>query len=207
MKIADKFTLSRIILSPFFFALYFLPIWTNFPAVVSAWILIPLWSFMEFSDFLDGFFARKMNAVSDFGKLFDPFADVLVHLTTFCCFVISGYMPGLIFMLILYREFGMNFVRLMAVKKGVAIGARKGGKFKTVLYVVATFYCLTVESCARLGIDVSAAATGLDVCRMALFGLCLCAAYASFFDYLVHFWSLLRNNAQQEKNEEIFKKS
>lgn len=197
MKIADKFTLSRIILSPFFFALYFLPTWTNFPAVASVCIIIPLLAFMEFTDFLDGFFARKMNAVSDFGKLFDPFADVLVHLTTFCCFVISGYMPGLIFMLILYREFGMNFVRLMAAQKGVAIGARKGGKFKTVLYVVATFYCLAIESCTRLGIDISVATTGLDVCRMALFGLCLCAAYASFLDYLIHFGSLLRDKNQQ----------
>lgn len=193
MKIADKFTLSRIILSPFFFVLYFLPTWTNFSAVVSVWIIIPLLAFMEFTDFLDGFFARKMNAVSDFGKLFDPFADVLVHLTTFCCFVVSGYMPGLVFMLILYREFGMNFVRLMAVKKGVAIGARKGGKLKTVLYVVTTFYCLAIESCARLGIDISSAATGVNASRVVLFGLCLVAAYASFVDYLVHFGSLLKS--------------
>jgi CDP-diacylglycerol--glycerol-3-phosphate 3-phosphatidyltransferase len=193
MRIADKFTLSRIILSPIFYLLYFLPTWTKFSPSISVWILLPLLAFMEFTDFLDGFFARKTKAVSDFGKLFDPFADVLVHLTTFCCLVISGYMPGLIFMLILYREFSMNFIRMMAIQKGVAIGARKGGKLKTVLYVITTFYCLAIEACGRVGITITAMAGGLNVGRIVLIGLCLIAAYASFADYLVHFWGLLKN--------------
>lgn len=197
MRIADKFTLSRIVLSPVFFLLYFLPAWTGFSPAVSIWILIPLLGFMEFTDFFDGFFARKLKAVSDFGKLFDPFADVLVHLTTFCCLVISGYMPGIIFMLILYREFCMNFIRMMAIQKGVAIGARKGGKFKTVLYVITTFYCLLIESCGRLGIDISSLLPGLNIGRIILIALCLIAAYASFTDYLVHFWGLLKNTEKK----------
>lgn len=193
MSIADKFTLSRIVLSPVFFLLYFSPSWTLVSPAASVWMMVPLLAFMEFTDFLDGFFARRLKAVSDFGKLFDPFADVLVHLTTFCCLVISGYMPGIVFMLILYREFCMIFIRMMAIQKGVAIGARKGGKAKTVLYVVTTFYCLLIESCGRMGIDVSSVASGLEVGRVILVALCLIAAYASFADYLVHFWGLLRN--------------
>ena len=193
MKIADKFTLSRIVLSPVFYLLYFLPVWTKFSPKLSVWILLPLLAFMEFTDFLDGFYARKTNAVSDFGKLFDPFADVLVHLTTFCCLVISGYMPGIIFILILYREFCMNFIRMMAIQKGVAIGARKGGKFKTVLYVITTFYCLVIEACERLGININMLKESLNIGRIVLIALCLIAAYASFADYLVHFWGLLKN--------------
>lgn len=197
MNIADRFTLSRIVLSPVFFLLYFLPTWTEISPSLTVWIMIPLLAFMEFTDFLDGFFARKLKQVSDFGKLFDPFADVLVHLTTFCCLVISGYMPGIIFMLILYREFCMNFIRMMAIQKGVAIGARKGGKLKTVLYVITTFYCLMIESCARLGIDISGILGGVDTGRVILIALCLIAAYASFTDYLVHFWSLLKNTKKE----------
>lgn len=201
MKIADKFTLSRIVLSPVFYLLYFLPVWTKFSPTISVWILLPLLAFMEFTDFLDGFYARKTNAVSDFGKLFDPFADVLVHLTTFCCLVISGYMPGIIFILILYREFCMNFIRMMAIQKGVAIGARKGGKFKTVLYVITTFYCLIIESCARLEINVNMLMESLNIGRIILIALCLIAAYASFTDYLVHFWGLLKNSEKKYKNK------
>lgn len=192
MRLADKFTLSRIVLSPVFFLLYFLPSWTDFSPAISVWIMIPLLAFMEFTDFLDGYFARRQNAVSDFGKLFDPFADVLVHLTTFCCLVISGYMPGLIFILILYREFGMNFIRMMAVQRGVAIGARKGGKFKTVLYVITTFYCLLMESCSRLSIDISQIMSGVEIGKWGLLILSLVAAYASFVDYIVHFGGLLK---------------
>ncbi len=191
MKLADKFTLSRIVLSPVFFVVYFLPSWTGLVPALSAWVMLPLLAFMEFTDFLDGFFARRMKAVSDFGKLFDPFADVVVHLTTFCCLVISGYMPGLIFMLIIYREFGMLFIRLLAVQRGVAIGARKGGKFKTVLYVVVTFYCLVWESCVRLGIDLTYV-SGVNIGKNILFVLCLLAAYGSFLDYLAHFGKLLK---------------
>lgn len=192
MKLADKFTLSRIILSPVFFVVYFLPLWMDFSPVISVWIMIPLLGFMEFTDFLDGFFARRLKAVSDFGKLFDPFADVLVHLTTFCCLMISGYIPGLVFMLILYREFCMNFIRMMAIQRGIAIGARKGGKFKTVLYVVTTFYCLLIESCGRLSIDISSIMSSVEIGRWIMFILSLVAAYASFIDYIVHFGGLLK---------------
>jgi len=76
---------------------------------------------MEFTDYLDGHFARKHNEVSDFGKLFDPFADVMVHLCTFLCFMFSvtgnGYMKPVIFVLIMYREMTMNFIRMVAAKK------------------------------------------------------------------------------------------
>ena len=135
MKTADKFTLVRIIFAPCFYFLYMIPIWTGHGNFLTACIMLPLLGFAEFTDFLDGFYARKENAVSDFGKLFDPFADVVLHLTAMFCYVQSGYMPMAFLLLIFIREYSMLFIRLMAVKQGVAIGARKGGKFKTVLYV------------------------------------------------------------------------
>ncbi|MBQ0003970.1 MAG: CDP-alcohol phosphatidyltransferase family protein, partial [Treponema sp.] len=81
MRLSDKFTLTRILLSPVFLALYIIPVF--FPqfktfSMITGWIMIPLLGFMEFTDFLDGFYARKTNAVSDFGKVFDPFADVFL---------------------------------------------------------------------------------------------------------------------------------
>ena len=135
MKIADIFTIIRVVLAPVFLIIYFIPEWFGVGNVASVYILLPLIIFAEFTDFLDGYFARKYNQVSDFGKLFDPFADVFLHLTVFFCYTISGYISPLVVLLFAYREFGMLFVRLLAAKKGVAIGARKGGKFKTVMYV------------------------------------------------------------------------
>ena len=98
MSIADKFTLSRLLLAPVFFILYFLPVWLDVDPVLITVIIVPLVAFMEFTDYLDGHYARKYNEVSDFGKLFDPFADVVAHLTILFCLVISDYFPSWIFM-------------------------------------------------------------------------------------------------------------
>lgn len=195
--------MARIVLAPVFFVFYFLPEWTGFSPFVSVVVMLPLLAFAEFTDFLDGFFARRRNEVSDFGKLFDPFADVLLHLTTFFCFVVSGYMPPIVFLLILYREFSMNFIRLLAVKQGVAIAARRGGKLKTVLYVVTGFFFLAVECFVRVNFDLSQANDSLRAAGVVLSCVCLVVSYVSFVDYLVHFVPVLSlNSSATEKNLE-----
>lgn len=152
---------------------------------------------MEFTDFLDGFFARRNNEVSDFGKLFDPFADVIVHMGTFVCFMFSlksglSYMKPYLFILILYREMTMNFIRMVAVKKGTAIAARKGGKFKTVMYVVSGFFALFLESLVRFGVEAESLAN-LQLISFVLFVICVICSYVSFIDYLIHFGKLLKS--------------
>ena len=189
MKIADIFTLIRIVLAPVFLIIYFVPEWFGFGTVLSVWILLPLIIFAEFTDFLDGYFARKTNQVSDFGKLFDPFADVFLHLTVFFCYTISGYISPFIMLLFAYREFGMLFVRLLAAQKGVAIGARKGGKLKTVLYVVAGFFSLFLECAKRLGFTLP---ENLMYIGYIFYIMGLVASYVSFIDYLVNFIPVIK---------------
>ena len=191
MKIADIFTLIRIVLAPVFLIIYFIPEWFGFGNVLSVWILLPLIIFAEFTDFLDGYFARKTNQVSDFGKLFDPFADVFLHLTVFFCYTISGYISPFIMLLFAYREFGMLFVRLLAAQKGVAIGARKGGKFKTVLYVVAGFFSLFLECAKRLGYSLP---ENLLYIGYIFYIIGLIASYVSFIDYLVNFIPVIKKD-------------
>lgn len=196
MKTSNKFTLSRIVLSPVFFILYFLPMWTGKFGELSVCVAIPLLVFMEFTDYLDGHYARKHNEVSDFGKLFDPFADVMVHLATFLCFMFSvtgnGYMKPVIFVLIMYREMTMNFIRMVAAKKGTAIAARKGGKFKTVMYVFSGFFALALETLVRFNIQLDCFNV-LKIVSVVLFVICLICSYASFIDYLIHFGKILKD--------------
>ena len=154
MKLSNKFTFTRILFAPIFFILYFLPIWTGCGTKVSLLVAVPCLIFAEFTDYLDGHYARKHNEVSDFGKLFDPFADVVLHLTGFVCLMHSiksglSYMPVYFFVLIMLREFSQNFLRMVAAKQGTAIAARKGGKLKTVMYVVSEFYALFLEILVR----------------------------------------------------------
>ena len=110
------------------FIIYNIPVWLGLEngspaAIASICIAIPLLAFAELTDYFDGHYARKLNDVSDFGKMFDPFADVFLHLSMFTCFVFSGYMPVVCYVLILYREFSQNFLRMVAAKQGTAIAA------------------------------------------------------------------------------------
>ncbi len=202
MKISNTFTFTRVLLAPVFFIIYYLPLWIGSPVasplqIASVCVLLPLLAFAEFTDFLDGYTARRFNEVSDFGKMFDPFADVFLHLSTFTCFMLAGYMPAVCYMLILYREFSQNFLRMVAAKRGTAIAARKGGKLKTVSYVVACFVSLVQEGLVRTGL---AAAWGVDMqlfhmAGVCVYALCVLLAYVSFVDYLRNFGSVLKNAA------------
>ena len=205
MKTSNKFTAVRIIAAPVFFIIYFLPQWLHCDhasplSIASVCILIPLLAFAEFTDFLDGFFARKHNEVSDFGKMFDPFADVFLHLGTFTCFVFSGYMHPILYVLILYREFGQSFLRMVAAKSGTAIAARKGGKLKTVFYVASCFFALIQESLLRTGL---ASLWNVDMKAMywigtGFFVICVLLSYVSFLDYLKNFGGILKDAASDK---------
>ena len=94
----------------------------------------------------DGMAARKRGEVSDLGKLYDPFADTLLQITLFVCFVWHGILPLIPFLLVLYREFGILFIRNLMQKKGISLGARMGGKIKTVAYITAASFAMAVFS-------------------------------------------------------------
>ncbi len=197
MKTSNKFTITRIIFAPVFFILYFIPVWTGAFTKLSLLIAIPLLCFAEFTDYLDGHYARKHNEVSDFGKLFDPFADVVLHLTGFICLMHSvkaglSYMPVYFFVLIMLREFSQNFLRMVAAKQGTAIAARKGGKLKTVVYIVAEFYGILLELLVRLD-AVPEFFGAMQTGAFAFFALCVILSYASFIDYLIHFGKILKD--------------
>ena len=200
MRLANKFTFSRILYAPVFFLLYFIPIWTGKFAVPSLIIAIPLLIFAEFTDYLDGHYARKHNVVSDFGKLFDPFADVVLHLSSFACLLYSikpelSYTPIWVFVLIMLREFGQNFLRMVAAKQGTAIAARKGGKFKTVMYIVTEFYAVFLELLVRMDCVPPFFGT-LRIVNLVLFIICVICSYVSFIDYLIHFGPVLKKAAE-----------
>ncbi|MBQ7159164.1 MAG: CDP-diacylglycerol--glycerol-3-phosphate 3-phosphatidyltransferase [Treponema sp.] len=202
MRLSNKFTIMRVCFAPIFFLIYYIPIWTGSDvfARLSAFTMVPLLAIFELTDFFDGYFARKNNEVSDFGKLFDPFADVMLNLTVFVCMITSfdrisgGYMPVVVFVLILYRELSMNFLRMVASKQGVAIGARKGGKFKTVFYITSGFYALLIESAIRLGIGFGEYMSILHTVALVMFCICLALSYISFIDYLKNFSSYIRKD-------------
>ena len=117
--------------------------------------------------------------------------------TPFVCFVKSynpeiSYTPLAILLFIMLREFSQNFLRMVAAKQGVAIAARKGGKFKTVMYIVSEFYALLLETLVRTN-NVPDFFPTLKIISLVLFIICVICSYASFIDYLIHFGKMLKD--------------
>lgn len=183
MTSADKVTSIRLVLAPFFFVVYFLPSWFGLPAGWTVPVLWALFVVSELTDLADGWIARSRNEVSEFGKLFDPFSDTLVRITYFLCFVVDGILPGVLFAVVLYREFGILFLRTLMMRKGVALGARSGGKIKAVAYMVTGSVSLIVSSVSRISPEASFLGA-LRIAAVVLFAVSVVLSLTSFGDYL-----------------------
>ncbi|NLZ68757.1 MAG: CDP-diacylglycerol--glycerol-3-phosphate 3-phosphatidyltransferase [Spirochaetales bacterium] len=137
MNLPNKLTVLRLIMVPVFFISYSLPTWFGEQlTVLSVILMLICYATAELSDLLDGKIARKYNLVTDLGKVMDPFADTLSHLTFFVCFMGAGIMPALAFIICMWREFSILFLRMLMMKKGKAVAANIWGKSKTVLYAL-----------------------------------------------------------------------
>jgi CDP-diacylglycerol--glycerol-3-phosphate 3-phosphatidyltransferase len=198
MTLANKLSFLRVALSPVFFVVYLLPQWlaqyTDL-RIRDAWTIPLLWLIFiisEITDMLDGMAARKRGEVSDFGKLFDPFADTLMQITVFLCFVIDRIFPSVLFLLVLYREFSILFIRNLMLKKGVAMGARISGKVKTVTYIIAAAAALLSVSLQRLAI-LQTLTPFVKIGAQIIFLISVILSLVSFFDYL----SVYRKSGKQ----------
>lgn len=187
MTLPDRLTFLRVILTPVFFIVYFLPkLFPGAPAGTTIWMLLLLWVIFgvaELTDLLDGMTARRMNLTSDFGKLFDPFADTLMQITCFFCFVLDGIFPAVLLLLVLYREFGILLIRNLMLRKGIAMGARIGGKIKTVTHIIAVAIALVYVTLIRLDVF-SALQPYVKIIAITIFAVSVFFSVLSFFDYV-----------------------
>ncbi|MDR0388116.1 MAG: CDP-diacylglycerol--glycerol-3-phosphate 3-phosphatidyltransferase [Treponema sp.] len=198
MTLADKITSTRLILAPVFFIVYFLPPLPG-SRLLTVSVLWALFIISEITDLIDGRIARRRGEVSDFGKLFDPFADVLVRISYFLCFVLDGILPAFFLLLVLYREFGILFVRILMMKKGVALGARKGGKIKAVAYMAAGAVALLASCTERLELD-KRVYDALRLSAVVIFAGAVILAVVSFVDYIGVYRKTGRDMAAAEEH-------
>lgn len=131
MTLPDKLTFFRILLTPIIIGIMVVQ-----PGNVWAWLSLLLYIVAAVTDFLDGFLARKMNIMSDFGALLDPLADKILVGSVFIIFVEWGELAGWAVALIISRELMVTGLRAFAASQNVTLAADKSGKFKTILQIV-----------------------------------------------------------------------
>lgn len=183
MNLPNKLTIGRLVLSPVFYIVYFIPLWLGRYSGLSVYILTAVFLAIEISDFLDGYIARKYDIVSDLGKVLDPFADVVSRLTYFLCFASTGIMPMWVFLVLMYRELGIIFFRMVMMKRGVVVAASLWGKLKAITYAVAGVLGVLVVFIQRTGL-LSGIYKGLTSIALVVFIAAAVASVASFVTYI-----------------------
>lgn len=186
MTLPNKLTVTRILLSPIFIGIFFIPIYlgSNFKilSLIICWVLF---IFGEISDVLDGYIARRYKLVSDLGKLMDPFADVVSRLTYFYCFLLAGIMPAWAFYIILLRELLITFTRMVLIKSGTALAASIWGKSKAVVYFISSILAFMYFTFSSVFDD--NVRYVFEIVVTGFFTLSALSALASLLDYLYKF--------------------
>jgi len=91
----------------------------------------------SFTDWLDGYIARKRGQVSTLGALLDPIADKLLISAALVSLVENRLAPAWAIVIILGREFAVSGLRSIAASEGFTISASKKAKFKMLSQVIA----------------------------------------------------------------------
>lgn len=128
INLPNIITLLRIILLPISLYLFYKEDMTS---NILALLLVLI---MECSDLIDGFLARKLNKVSDIGKILDPFADHIYRLSFFLFFLLKKIIPLWMFLVCFYRDSLVLNLRIFASSnKNKFVAARKSGKIKAIV--------------------------------------------------------------------------
>lgn len=105
-------------------------------------IALVIFAVASITDMLDGKIARKYNMVTDFGKFADPLADKILVISAFACFIELDIIGAAFIILVLFREFSVTSIRLIAAENGKVVAANMWGKAKTVSQMVAIIVVL-----------------------------------------------------------------
>jgi CDP-diacylglycerol--glycerol-3-phosphate 3-phosphatidyltransferase len=141
LSLPNAITLARIALVPVF--LFYMSIDWRVAALV-------VFSVAAATDFIDGYLARRMGQVSNFGKIMDPLADKLLVLAALVAFVADGKIAVWVVVTVLSREFLISALRIVAAKEGTVLGADVSGKIKTVVQITCIITVLAFDAGVRV---------------------------------------------------------
>lgn len=148
MNLPNKLTMGRLAMTGLFVLVMSVPdSYIKENQLPNCRITVALIFFLmaSISDFLDGYLARKLNLVTDFGKLMDPLVDKILTSAVFIVLTKEEMIPAWITITIIAREFLVTGLRLLASNQGALLSADSLGKWKTAFQIItATYFLITV---------------------------------------------------------------
>jgi CDP-diacylglycerol--glycerol-3-phosphate 3-phosphatidyltransferase len=139
LSLSNQLTLIRLIGSPLvlpFFLVYLLPLnilWLNCT-------LAALFLLFGFTDFLDGYFARRHNSTSRLGAMLDPIADKFLLYSVLISLVAVHKLYFFWAIVWIGREFFIMALRQISLEHNFSVEVSSYGKLKTVFQIA----CLAV---------------------------------------------------------------
>ena len=200
MNIPNRLTMTRLALIPVFVVLVFLEVGVF--ALFNDFLAVVVFGVASFTDFLDGYLARKWNMVTDFGKLIDSAADkllccsaliLLVYIFSIVCYGLFKPAVMLIMVIcitvfaviIICRELFMTAFRSLAASRNVIIAADMPGKIKAAAQMFGIVIILVAPDLFALGLEL--AARIVFIAGFSLLALSVLMALISFVLYLVKY--------------------
>lgn len=141
-NLPNKITLTRLLLALVFFVL------VTFEQTKTLDWALAIYIVACATDYFDGYFARKLNLITSFGRIADPFVDKVIVCGGFALMAsrqhadhVSPVMPWMVVVLIC-REFLVSGIRDESESKGIEFGAEFTGKLKAAFQMVALGFAI-----------------------------------------------------------------
>lgn len=188
LTLATKITLLRIFLMPIVVLLVY------FEGPVTCLLATVAFVVAALTDWFDGYIARHQHMVTNMGKFLDPLADKVLICAVLIMFVMYGWAPAWVVIIIVCRELVITGLRAIAMDEGIVMAADRYGKLKTVLQIFAIIPMLLHYP--LWGIDVAFVGLLLLYCSM-IIAVFSCFNYCRHFMGMVHIQSSEKNKSEQ----------
>ncbi len=144
LNIPNQLTLLRIALTPVFVLLLLSSSSTLRQVSLIVFVVAAL------TDWYDGWIARKMGYVSQWGKFLDPLADKVLSSAAFICFVALGLVDGWMVWTIIIRDFLITGLRAYAEYREHPVVTSRSAQTKTFSQFVVMYYILILYVCRTI---------------------------------------------------------
>jgi CDP-diacylglycerol--glycerol-3-phosphate 3-phosphatidyltransferase len=139
-NLPNMITASRIVLTPVFI----------FLMVSSDGILVQcaaaVFLIAAISDWYDGWYARRYNETSAFGRFFDPLADKVLTGAAFFAFVFLDVLPLWMVIITVGRDFLVTLLRVAADRRHMPMVTSRLAKIKTALQLAFLWYIVAIHT-------------------------------------------------------------
>ena len=177
LNLPNSLTAARILLIPVFVSLSYLPGERGVALSAACFMLA------GFTDWADGYIARRDGLSTSFGKFFDPVADKLLVISALVLLVAQGHAPLGVVLVLISRDITIMALREYIAGCGGRIAVSKVAKYKTGFQMLAILMLLLHNGLS-----------GIDVSGFGLIVLYISAFFSlwSGYDYWASVWPQIR---------------